>query len=67
MVVLDSVWFSNRDGLTGIVRVQDEWEGIKYYIGRAHGMSVEDDTQHIADWGSTFPIEAGNALFHIKE
>ena len=61
------IWFSGRSTV-GIVQVQDEWDGIKYYIGSPpfieyapHNESA--DTQWIADWGSTFPKECGDILF----
>lgn len=63
MKILDMTWFTNRDGCTGIVAVEDEYEGVKYYIGHAHGLNEAQDAQYVAEWGSTFPIEAGDALF----
>lgn len=61
------IWFSGRPTV-GIVQVQDEWDGIKYYIGSPpfieyapHNESA--DTQWIADWGARFPVEVGNILF----
>lgn len=62
MKVLDSTWFIN----CGIVRVLDEYEGIKYYIRglQANEWSTpERDALLIAEWGSTFPKELGDILF----
>jgi len=65
---LSSIWFTNRDGCTGIVRTFDIEDGYKYYIGHTFpNNSEEQDAQYIADWGSTFPRIAGDALFGIKE
>lgn len=67
MKILDAMWFSS----CGIVRVQTEYDGIKYYIKGTHGFGVEtteeDDSTMIAQWGSTFPSDAGDVLFGIKK
>jgi hypothetical protein len=64
MKILDATWFTNRDGCTGIVAVEDEYEGVKYYIGHTlPNQGESQDAQYIAEWGSTFPTEAGKALF----
>ena len=63
-IILDVMWFCGRSNV-GIVRVKDEWEGIKYYIGSPRGEDEEADTQFIADWGSTFPKHAGDSLFGV--
>lgn len=62
MKVLDSIWFIN----CGIVKVQTEYDGIKYYIRglQEHEWSTpEHDAQYVAEWGSTFPQEVGDILF----
>ena len=67
MKLLDILWFSGRT-LVGIARTEDEWEGIKYYISSVDNPSTpEIDAQFVADWGSTFPKEAGNVLFGVIE
>ena len=67
MKLLDIRWFGGRT-LTGIVRTEDEWVGIKYYIaGIEHPSTPEADAQFVADWGGTFPKDAGNVLFGVKE
>jgi hypothetical protein len=63
--VLQSHWFTNRDGTTGIVRVRDEYLNINYYIGHVDAYDQKLDEQYLADWGSTFPNEAGDKLFGI--
>lgn len=67
MKVLDAIWFNK----VGIVRVEDEYDGIKYYIGSPPldftRMNTEaEDTQWIANWGSTFPKNVGDVLFGVK-
>ena len=65
MKILETYWFIGG----GIVRVQTDYEGIKYYI-RGLGEDMNDantDEQYIADWGSTFPKAAGDALFGMTE
>lgn len=62
MKVLDVKWFTGRDCI-GIVKVDVEYEGICYYIGVVDGQDEEDDKQLIAEWGTRFPVEYGEALF----
>lgn len=63
--ILDTKWFCGRTSI-GIVRVQTDYYGIVYYIGTIHQSSTaEQDSAFIADWGSTFPVEAGDTLFGI--
>ena len=64
MKILDTLWYIN----CGIVRVEDEYEGIKYYIRglQANEWSTpEIDARVVADWGSTFPKEVGDILFGV--
>ena len=66
MKILDKMWFNG----VGIVRVQTDFDGIKYYIKGMDGMGIEnteeEDAQLVADWGSTFPSDAGDVLFGVK-
>jgi hypothetical protein len=62
MKFLDVRWFND----IGIVQVEDEYEGIKYYIKYSVGESEEEDRQHIMDWGYHFPKNAGDVLFGVK-
>ena len=64
MKILDVMWFCGRSNV-GIVRVEDEYDGIKYYIGLGFGENKTADEQYIADWGSTFPNEAAERLFQL--
>jgi hypothetical protein len=67
MKILDVMWFCGRSTV-GIVRVEDEWDGIKYYIGSPpfseYSPSSEDEDKNwIASWGSSFPTKMGDILF----
>lgn len=66
MKILNSYWFNGG----GVVRVKTDYDGvIKYYIGAwgpLGGMDQDKDAQFIADWGNTFPTDAGDALFGVK-
>ena len=65
MKVLDTKWFCGSSN-TGIVRVQTD-EGIKYFIGFPPIIRAEhEDAQWIADWGCSFPKDAGDVLFGIE-
>lgn len=65
MKILDVRWFND----VGIIQVEDPHEGLKYYIGAIDthlnygGNSEEYDKQRIADWGISFPQNAGDVLF----
>lgn len=64
MKILDKFWF--RGG--GIVRVLTDDNEIKYYIsGIGVSMSEYTDSQHIADWGNSFPKDAGDVLFGVNK
>lgn len=62
MKILDAIWFNK----VGIARVEDEYEGIKYYIKEVAGLNEEEDTWKVADWGSAFPKNVGDVLFGVK-
>jgi len=68
MKILGAMWFDR----VGIVRVEDQYEGIKYYIkaipfeDHFDFSTEEQDKKYVADWGLTFPKEAGDVLFGVK-
>ena len=67
MTLLDIRWF-NGPTLIGIARTEDEWEGIKYYIRAIPDSTTAiEDALLVADWGSTFPKDAGDVLFGVAE
>ena len=70
MKILDVKWYCSGHGNAGIVRVDDDFEGIKYYIGsfpgEERGHNEEEDMQWIANWGSSFPKDVGDLLFKVK-
>lgn len=62
MKILDVIWFSGTS-CVGLVKVEDQYDGIKYYISSATGMDESVDMEHIAAWGANFDKEAGDLLF----
>lgn len=62
MKVADVVWFTGTS-CVGVVKVEDPYDGIKYYISSASGMNEEIDMEHIAAWGASFPKDIGDLLF----
>ena len=64
MNILAVRWIVTSRAVIGVVKVDVEYEGIKYLVGVGDGVSESADIQYIADWGSTFPAEAGDALFN---
>lgn len=66
MNIIGVRWFSGRE-CVGVVRVEDQYAPhIKYYIGVGLGRVEEADAQHIAEWGSHFPSDAGDVLFGVS-
>ena len=64
MKVLDAYWFTPMgSAIIGIVKVETEYDGIKYYIGTASGRNTDDDVKHIAERGAKFPEESAKKLF----
>lgn len=59
MKVLGVRWFNS----VGIVKVEDEFDGIKYYIRHIDGYNEKQDIQRIMEWGAKFPNDAGDVLF----
>lgn len=59
MKILDVRWFNK----VGIVKVDDEYSGVRYYIRHIEGQDEVHDKQMIAYWGNSFPNDAGDVLF----
>ena len=64
MKILDVIWFSGTS-CVGLVQVEDQYDGIKYYIGAATGMDEKVDMEHIAAWGAAFPKSIGDLMFGV--
>jgi hypothetical protein len=64
MKFLDVMWFSGRNSV-GIVRTEDEYNGIVYYIGGANAGSEQLDIEYIMAFGAKFPKHVGDILFGI--
>jgi hypothetical protein len=65
MKILQSQWYTNKDGTIGIVRVETDYDGIQYFIGHVSGLDEQSDTKYVADWGSRFDYDAGQVLFGV--
>lgn len=63
MRCLGDIWFCAGHGNVGIVKVFDDHDGVKYYIGECSGISRDADIRHIMALGSRFPDKAGETLF----
>ena len=66
MKIIDVIWF-NGTSCVGIVQVEDQYEGIKYYIGSAAGHDEETDKELIASWGAKFPKNIGDQMFGVVD
>ena len=65
MNIITSTWFTPMGGACiGVVMVEDDIDGIQYFIGPAIGRDQTDDETWIAEHGAAFPALAGMALFH---
>jgi len=64
MKVLDVRWFCGTTNV-GIVRVQTEYDGVKYYVSAFEPSTEKNDAEFIAAWGASFPKDAGDVLFGI--
>jgi len=63
MKVLEAYWFTPMGGHTiGIVKVETEFSGIKFYIGNAPGIEMDSDAKEISERGAKFPYGAGLQL-----
>lgn len=58
-------WFSAIKGCIGIVQTYEDGE-YRYFLGSGHGNDEAVDIQLIRNWGSKFPVDAGNILFGVK-
>jgi len=61
MNILDCMWFGN----VGIVRAGTDYGEVRYYIKQVEGRNEEIDKRDIADWGCSFPKDAGDILFGV--
>ena len=62
MQILGCRWFND----VGIVRVETEHDGIRYYIKAIVNATTEaNDARMIAEWGARFPDEVGDVLFGV--
>lgn len=63
MEILDCRWFND----VGIVRVETDHSGIRYYIKAVVNPTTEaNDARMIAEWGTSFPTAVGDMLFGVR-
>lgn len=60
---LDAIWYTPGMNCIGIVRVDDQVGGPRYYIGLASGEDEQSDMEFIAAHGAKFSYSAGKLLF----
>lgn len=59
----DVRWFTSPKGTVGIVKVNDPYDGISYFISAVEGFNEECDKTYIAEWGARLPNKVGDILF----
>lgn len=66
MKVIETLWFTNRDGCIGIVVGEEDITGDrKAYIGPASGTDEKADTEQILAWGNKFSLDTALRLRHL--
>ena len=63
MNILDVTWLAS--GAVGIVKVETEYDGIKFYCGLTQGGTARSDAEHIAEWGSTVSPDEMKRFFEL--
>lgn len=65
MKVIETLWFTNKDGCIGIVVVEEDVTGDrKAYIGPASGTDEKADAEQILAWGNKFSLDTTLWLRH---
>ena len=59
-------WFTSSLSV-GVVQVEDEYDGLLYYIGPSNANDEVKDVEWIASWGAKFPRAAGDILFGVDK
>lgn len=59
-------WFTSSLSV-GVVQVEDEYDGLLYFIGPSNANNEVTDVQWIASWGAKFPKNAGDVLFGVNK
>jgi hypothetical protein len=65
MKLLDVRWFCGATNVA-IVRAEDPYDGIQYFISQVTGSDEAGDAVYAMNWGTRFPNDAGDCLFGIK-
>lgn len=64
MKVIETLWFTNKDGCIGIVVIKEDGDRTAY-IGIASGADEKTDTESLLDWGSKFSLDTVLRLHHL--
>lgn len=56
--IIDTFWFSNKDGTIGMVITENEMGVKKVRIGKASGLAQNLDAGYISAWGGRVPKDA---------
>ncbi len=69
MKVIETLWFTNINGVIGIVIGEEDVTGDrKAYIGPAPGTDEKEDAEQIIAWGNKFSFDtAQRILFFLKK
>ena len=62
MKVIDSIWFTNRDGTTGVVLGEDEFKQ-QAYISLVEGFSRDEDEEYVLQYGSKLTKQQAYGFF----
>ena len=61
--IVHSRWYAGGPDCIGVVVIDSGRDGLKAYIGTAHGLSEEADLHHIAALGTKLEPEVSQAMF----
>jgi len=65
MKVIETLWFTNLDGVVGIVIIEEDVTGDrKAYIGSADGHDTKADTDKILAFGNKFSLDTAQRIEH---
>ena len=69
MKIIETLWFTNKDGCIGIVVGEEDITGDrKAYIGPASGTDVKADTEAILAWGTKFSLDTTERIhYHLTK
>ncbi len=66
MKVIETLWFTNKDGCIGIVIGEEDITGDrKAYIGPASGTDEKADNEQILAWGNKFSLDTAKRILYF--